>query len=73
MQSCPQNWTNCTANGVRVRGRPDGSYQECHSTFYRADHSYTRVCGQVIGYQFGYPDSFYSSFEGIDEPYMLME
>ena len=57
MQSCPPAWKDYSANGVRACGRPAGSFG-CHSTFYQTDHSYTRVCGQVIGYQFGSPDAF---------------
>jgi hypothetical protein len=57
-QSCPPAWKNRSANGVRVCGRPSGM-SGCHGAFYHtADHSYTRVCGRVIGYQFGSPDAF---------------
>ena len=70
MQSCPPAWRDRSANGVRVCGRPAGSNNECHSTFYSTGgHSYNRVCGQVIGYQFGRTDSFHSS-QTIDEPYV---
>ena len=60
-QQCPPEWRDRSANGVRVCGRPVGSRIECHSTLYHPDHSYTRVCGRVIGYQFGYPDGFRNS------------
>ena len=59
MQSCPPAWRDRSANGVRVCGRPTHSRSQCCSTFYpTGGHSYTRVCGQVIGYQFGSPDGF---------------
>ena len=70
MQSCPSDWRDRSANGVRVCGRPAGSNNECHSTFYpTGGHSYTRVCGRVVGYQLGHTDGFHSS-RTIDEPYV---
>ena len=69
MQCCPPAWRDRSASGVGVCGRPDGSINECHSTFYSTSSQiYTRVCGRVIGYQFGYPDGFYSST--IDQYYV---
>ena len=68
MQSCPPAWRDRSANGVRVCGLPAGSYHQCHSIFYHTDHSFTRICGQVIAYQYGYPDSFHRST--IDQPYV---
>ena len=58
MQSCPQNWSDSrSTNGIRVCGRPTDSTNNCNSTFYpTGGRSYTRVCGRVIGYQFGHPD-----------------
>ena len=71
MQSCPPAWRDRSANGVRVCGRPEVS-SGCHSALYQTDHSYTRVCGRVIGYQFGSPDAFRRSRfpYAIDEPYV---
>ena len=68
MPSCPPAWRDRSANGVRVCGRPVGSNSEYHSTFYLTDHSFTRICGQVIAYQFGFPDDFHTST--IDQPYV---
>ena len=69
MQSCPPAWRDRSANGVRVCGRPDGSSRQCHSIFYSTSGQiYTRVCGQVIGYQFGHTDGLRSST--INEPYV---
>ena len=70
MQSCPSDWTDRSANGVRLCGRPAGSDNECHSTFYHPDHSYTRVCGRVIGYQFGLPDGLDNSYLNINQAYV---
>ena len=69
MQSCPPAWRDRSTNGVRVCGRPDGSSNECHSTFYSTSGQiYARVCGQIIGYQFGHTDGLHSST--INEPYV---
>ena len=69
MQSCPPAWRDRSANGVRMCERPAGSISMCHTTFYSTGHSYSRVCGRVIGYQFGHTDSFHS-FLTIDQPYV---
>ena len=70
MQSCPPSWRDRSANGVRVCGQPEGSGGQCHSTFYSTrSETYTRVCGQVIGYQFGHTDAFRSSHT-IYQPYV---
>ncbi len=71
-QSCPPAWRDRSANGVRVCGRPSGM-SGCHSALYHTtDLSYTRVCGRVIGHQFGSPDAFRrsSSMYTIDEVYV---
>ena len=72
MQSCPPAWRDRSANGVRVCGPPASSFPECNSTFYSTrGQAYTRVCGQVIGYQFGSPDDFRSrSTYTIDQYYV---
>ena len=69
-QSCPPAWRDRSANGVRVCGLPEGSYRQCHSTFYHADSLFSRVCGQVIAYQFGSPNSFDFHPSNIDQPYV---
>ena len=62
MQSCPPAWRNRFANEVRMCGQPAGSLGQCHSTIYSTSgRSYNRICGQVIGYQFGHTDAFHSS------------
>ena len=72
MQSCPPAWRVHSANGIRVCGRPAGM-SGCHSALYHtANHSYTRICGRIIGYQFGSPDAFRRSrsTETIDDFYV---
>ena len=68
-QSCPPAWRDRSANGTRVCGRYDVSSRQCSvGTFYQSDCTYSKVCGQVIGYQIGHPDGFHS--KGIDDAYV---
>ena len=70
LQSCPSAWRQNTANGVRVCGRPLTSNNMCHGTFYSTGgQTYTRVCGRVIGYQFGRPEAF-DGFGSINDAYV---
>ena len=68
-QSCPPAWRDRSADGFRVCGRPAGSNYQCHGTIYSTSgRIYNRVCGRVIGYQFGHTDAFH--FSGtIIQPY----
>ena len=69
-QSCPPAWRDHSADGVRVCGRPAGSFDQCRGTIYSTSgHSYSIVCGRVIGYQFGHTDAFRSSAT-INQPYV---
>ena len=65
---CPSTWREYnTSGGVRACGRPDTDGGSCPSTSYNISHQYSRVCGRVIGYQFGSPDAFTRvSRNGID-------
>ena len=66
MQSCPSPWQIRSASGVRACGRPSSG---CHGTVYSSGgRTYSRVCGRVIGYQFGHTDGFSSS--SIDTVYV---
>ena len=70
MQSSPPAWRDRSANGVRVCGRPADSHNQCHSTIYSTNgDSYNRVCGRVIGYQFGHTDAFHHG-QSFDQPYV---
>ena len=70
MQSCPPAWRDRSADGVRVCGLPAGLANQCKTNIYFTHgQTYTRVCGRVIGYQFGHTDGFRSD-QTIDEPYV---
>ena len=74
-QQCPTNLRELTRDTAPLRtcGRPfslsDADY--CASTTFRTyGIQYSRVCGQVIGYQFGRTAAFDTQFTTIDEPYL---
>ena len=56
-QQCPSAWREYNTGGVRACGRPSGNSA---ATTYSIDFQYRRVCGRVVGYQFGSPDGFLS-------------
>ena len=59
-QQCPTNWRLITSP-VRACGRSSTS-GGCDSTIFTSNgHSYSHVCGKIIGYQKGSPDAFASS------------
>ena len=70
--TCPSGLTqteyiNITHDG----GRPYPSSQGCNSTFFSAySVNYTKVCGQVRGYQFCSPDAFNTGTGDIDSNYV---
>jgi hypothetical protein len=59
-QHCPLAWREYSSTTKRVCGRTDSTEGSCVSTSFSTDgpSSYSRVCGRVIGYQFGSPDAF---------------
>ena len=57
-QQCPSAWIERTFNRIRVCGRPTSTTGSCRSVLYPVGGQYSRVCGRVIGYQFGSPDVF---------------
>ena len=63
-QLCPPVWREYSANGVRACGRATG--QNCISMSYSIPHFYSKVCGQVIGYQVGTTDAFAHGDGNID-------
>ena len=70
VQQCPSSWRLYSANGVRACGRPS---QGCHSQSYTVQQRYNKVCGQIIGYQFGSTDAFHPTTIGnnqIDQTYV---
>ena len=56
-----------------VCGRPNPSSAGCDSTFFSTySINYTKICGQVRGYQYNSPDAFFKfrGFVGIDSDYV---
>ena len=54
--TCPSGWTNYTSY------RTGGSAAGCYSAHFVTDSvSYSKVCGQVVGYLKGSTDAFYPS------------
>ena len=54
-----------------VCGRPYPSSGHCYSTFFSTySINYTKVCGQVRGYQYATPNAFYMSTGDIDSLYV---
>ena len=59
-QQCPSAWREYNTGGVRACGRPNASGGSSAATTYSNVFQYRRVCGRVVGYQFGSPDGFRS-------------
>ena len=72
-QQCPSPLRQYSANGVRACGRPTsvGTFS-CLSLRFPSSggHQYSRVCGQVIGYQIGSTDVFADQQNSIDTGYV---
>ena len=62
LQQCPSAWREYYGAGnIRVCGRPNNTAGSCSSlslSMTSTGRLYSRVCGRVIGYQFGSPDAF---------------
>ena len=58
LQQCPSAWREYNTRVVRACGRSITNVGSCPSTSYSLDIQYSRVCGRVIGYQYGSPDAF---------------
>ena len=60
-QQCPDSWREYDQDSVRACGRQESDIASCSSVEYSPDGlEYTRVCGQIMGYQFGSPDGYFS-------------
>ena len=59
-QQCPSAWREYNTGGVRACWRPSTSGGSSAATTYSIDFQYKKVCGRVVGYQFGSPDGFLS-------------
>ena len=72
-QQCPSPLRQYSANGVRACGRPTsvGTFS-CSSLRFPSSggRQYSRVCGQVIGYQIGSTDVFADQQNSIDTGYV---
>ena len=59
-QSCPSPWTQFTSHNKRVCFRSSSSGGSCDSVIYNnSQHRYSKVCGRIIGYQYGNTYGFY--------------
>ncbi len=58
---CPKELTETVfLNNTRVCALPTPSENLCVSIFYNTERlTHSRVCGRILGYQFGSPDSFF--------------
>ena len=70
--SCPQGLTQKNMSGLTLCGQ---NATGCEGTLFSAlDLSYSRVCGQLRGYQFGSPDAFgpynFNPSLGLTNPYV---
>ena len=55
-QTCPKNFRIYSSNGVRTCGRPSGDGGCVDTVSPTSSLSYSKICGRVIGYQWGSPD-----------------
>ena len=68
-QTCPtSSWRLVNTSSVRACGRTAADCQS--ATFPTQGKSYTRVCGQVNGIQFGNPDGFNANNPGVEAGYV---
>ena len=75
-ENCPPIWMEYTSDRIRACKRPISPEGSCPGIVYPINtHQYSKVCGRVIGYQFGSTDGF-SRGAGtvtqftIDQPYV---
>ena len=72
-QQCPSSLRLYSANGIRACGRPSsmGAYS-CSSLSFASGNGrqYSKVCGQVIGYQVGSTDVSFNWQASIDTAYV---
>ena len=63
---CPNGFRRYERNGVRACGRPVSPSGSCVSTTYSSYNiNYSRVCGRLVGYQFGSTDG--AQYTGANE------
>ena len=73
-QQCPSTWRQITLSGERMCARPTSDGGSCPASIYPVRRHYRKVCGRVIGYQFGSTTSFQinqnQNMLTIDEAYL---
>ena len=71
-QQCPHGFRliTRTASPLRTCGRPVGRGGCVSTTVSVHEYEYTRVCGRIVGYQFGSPSGFRTGPSNIDSHYM---
>ena len=72
-QQCPDGFRliDRTEPPLRTCGRPDGHSDGCVSTTFPIyGIEYSRVCGRIVGYQFGSPSGFNTGESSIDRDYI---
>ena len=72
-QQCPSSLRLYSANGVRACGRPSSMGEfSCSSLSFASGDSrqYSKICGQVIGYQVGGTDVFQNERQSINTGYV---
>ena len=58
-ENCPSAWGEYVSDGIRACIRPNSPEGSCSGIVYPLNNRpYSKVCGRVIGYQFGSPDAF---------------
>ena len=70
---CPSAWREYISDEIRMCRRPNATDGSCPGTFYPFGRNYRKVCGRVIGYQYGSPDAFVHAVSGkftIDQAYI---
>lgn len=71
-QDCPQG-LNETGYSIRSCGRAHSGNYDCSSVTFPVSHEYSRVCGRVMAYRWGYNDAFWGYhvwFRNIDGQYV---
>ena len=71
--TCPSGLTQTRYININhdVCGRPNPSSAGCNSSFFSTySINYTKICGQVRGYQYDSPDAFNTGGIGIDSYYV---
>ena len=70
-QQCPSSLRLYSSSGIRACGRPSVGGSSCSSLIFSGDsRQYSKVCGQVIGYQVGSTDVFDNQQNSIDAVYV---